>query len=173
VLANTLIDGLSPDGVAFAEGPLFLRYRDGAWVPEGSVETPPRRVNVIAGAIALGAEGAAWFAPTWKPLALKTKAALHCTDGAWIGGDGVVLERTGKTFKAHRVKGSVTAITAWGKSVLLMIDGALVDLKGTRLKAPPELTSISAHDGVLWCVSRGGLFETGDLRRWNRKALPK
>lgn len=173
LIGNAVIEGLSPEGVAFARGPKFFRYVDGAWVDEGPAEKSTRSVRAVAGELAVGADGDAWLGPTWKKIDLKIEARLNCISGPWIGGDDVVLERKGKTFKVHKVKGSVTSIAAWGKSAVLLIDEALVDLKGKPIKAPPQLSSISAHGDTLWCVSKGALFHTSDLRRWERKALPK
>ncbi len=188
LIGNAVVEGLSPEGVAFARGPKFFRYVEGAWVDEGPAEknsglslterirariSSQRSVRAVAGELAVGADGDAWLGPTWKKIDLKTKARLNCISGPWIGGDDVVLERKGKTFKVHKVKGSVTSIAAWGKSAVLLIDEALVDLKGKAIKAPPQLSSISAHGDTLWCVSKGALFHTSDLRRWERKALPK
>ncbi len=188
VIGNAVIEGLSADGVAFARGPTFFRYVEGAWRDEGPAEddaglsmdelirasaTSLRSVRACEGDLAVGAQGDVWLGPTWTKVAVKTKAQLNCVSGRWIGGEDVVLERKGKTFKVHEVRGSVSSITAWGPGALLIIDGALFDLKGEPAKAPPQISSISAQDGTLWCVSRGGLFETNDLRRWVRKTLPK
>lgn len=190
VIANAVLEGLSPDGVAFARGPQFFRYVDGAWVNEGPAEDPKvaklsiteqiahrmksmRGVNSADQGLAVGADGDAWLGPKWKKLALKTKATLRCVSGGWVGGDGVVLERKGKVFKAHKVKGSVTSICAWKKGALLVIDGQLFDLKGTQVKAPPELTSVSAFGDFVCCISRGGLFESTDARQWHRKSFGK
>jgi hypothetical protein len=173
MLGNVVVEGLSPEGVAFARGPRFFRYVDGAWRDEGAKTEDVRSVRAVEGELAVGADGDAWLGPAWKKLALKTKARLNCLSGPWIGGEGVVLERKGKTVKAHAVKGEVTAIAAWGKGVVMVVGGALVDLKGKAVKAPPELSGLSAHGGTLWCVSRGALFGTTDLKRWTKKALPK
>jgi hypothetical protein len=190
MIGNVVVEGLSTDGVAFASGPKFFRFSERAWHLEGPAEDPAlakldiaaqiaasmksiRRVRALDQGFAVGADGDAWLGPKWKKLALKTKARLNCVAGPWVGGDGVVLERKGKTIKAHKVKGEVTSIAAWKKSALLVINGALVDLKGKPVKAPPQLTSISSFGESLWCVSKGGVFETTDLRSWRRQPLPK
>ncbi len=168
------IEGLSPDGVAFGRGPQFFRYVEGSWRAEGPAAGPePRPVRAADGGLAIGADGDAWLAPTWKKVPLKTKAKLNCIAGAWIGGAGVALERKGKLFKLHQIGNEVTAICAWKKGALLVVGGLLFDLSGKPVKAPPNLTSISSWNDELWCVSRGGLYSSTDARAWRRKALPK
>jgi hypothetical protein len=177
LIGNAVIEGVSPEGVAFGRGPVFFRYVEGAWVNE----SPPREdltfkerlassrsVRAVSGELAVGDE--VWLSA--KPVTVKTKARFNCIAGNWVGGDKVVLERKGKTFTQHTVAGNVTSIAEWGKRVLLLINGVIVDLKGTPVKAPPEIESFSAHDGTFWCVSRGALFQSTDLKRFTRKVLP-
>lgn len=192
VIANVVVEGLSPDLVVFARGPRFFRFVDGAWVDESPAEDQAlakldvtarirhtihamRGVSAAGDGLAVGADGDCWIAAKggWKKVPAKTKASLHCVADGWAGGEGVVLERTGKVFNAHRIAGNVTSICSWNKGALVVIDGALFDHHGARLKGPPELSSIASHGGELFCVSRGGLFESRDAREWRRKALPK
>jgi hypothetical protein len=171
-LANVVLDGLSPDGVAFAVGPRFFRYVEGAWKDEGAHDDE-EHVSALDEGLAVGGAGNAWLAPSWKPVKTKTTAELRCVSGGWVGGDGVVLERKARGFKAHEVGGKVSSICPWKKGALMVIDGALFDLKGTPVKAPPQLTSISAYEDAVFCVSKGALFESTDARTWRRKPLTK
>lgn len=192
VLANVVLEGLSTDLVAFGRGPRFFRFVEGAWRDESPAEDKAlskldvtarirhtihamRGVAAVGDGLAVGAEGDCWVAAKggWKKVPPKTKASLRCVAGGWAGGDGVVLEHKGKVFKAHKISGDVTSICRWKKGALVVIDGALFDHRGTRLKGPAEITSIASHGDELFCIARGALFESSDAREWRRKPLPK
>jgi hypothetical protein len=192
VLANVVLEGLSTDLVVFARGPRFFRFVDGAWKDESPAEDKAlakldvtarirhtihamRGVAAVGDGLAVGADGDCWVVAKagWKKVPAKTKASLRCAANGWAGGEGVLLERKGKVFKAHKISGDVTSICGWKKGALVVIDGALFDQKGTRLKAPAEMSSIASHGGELFCIARGGLYESSDAREWRRKALPK
>jgi hypothetical protein len=192
VIGNVVVEGLSTDMVAFARGPRFFRFVDTGWVDESPAVDEGRAkldvtarirqtihamrgVAAVADGLAVGADGDCWIAAkgAWKKVPSKTKASLRCLANGWAGGDHVLLERSGKVFKAHRIAGDATSICGWKKGALAVIDGALFDQRGARLKGPPEISSIASHGGELFCVSRGGLFESSDAREWRRRALPK
>lgn len=192
VISNVVLEGLSTDLVAFGRGPRFFRFVEGSWRDESPAEDKTsaklevterirhsihamRGVAAVGDGLAVGADGDCWAAArgSWKKVASKTKASLRCVAQGWAGGDGVVLERKGQVFHVHRISGEVTSICRWKKGALVVIDGALFDHRGTRLKGPPEITSIASHGDELFCVGRGALFESNDARDWRRKALPK
>ncbi len=166
--------GLSVDGVAFAQGPRFFRFVANAWVDESpEAAASPLSVSAV-GDFAVGDGGEVWVpgAARWSTIATPTLATLGCAAGAWAGGANAVLERRGKRFEVHTVKGTVTSLCPWDDSALLVIDGRLVDLRGRVVKTPGTVSSIAAHGGALWCVANGSVFETTDLKRFRRQVLP-
>jgi hypothetical protein len=172
------VEGLSVEGVVFAKGPRFFRFVNGGWrneSPEGSAPTLADQRSVFAmGDFAVGEGPSLWVFgdQRWSAIANPAAAPLSCAAGAWAGGVGEVLERRGKRFVTHAVRGTVSAICPWHDSALLVIDGRLVDLQGRAFKAPGSVSSIAAHDNVLWCLANGSLFESTDLKRFRRQVLP-
>ena len=175
-LGNGVVEGLSPDLVAFCRGPHFYRLVEGKWRDESPEQGEAQRGVGAVGGYAVGAEGDCWVPDPkgWKRTKLKTTATLTCAQGEWAGGPGVVVQRLAKSFKLHPVKGTVTAVCPWGKSALVLVDGTLRELSGAPVKAPPRITSVSAHGDALAVISNGSLLErTGPRERWERRSLPK
>jgi hypothetical protein len=166
------LDGLSSDGVAYTTGGRFFRFVAGAWVEEAAVG----EAGLVAavGEFAVGGAGAIWAAGKggWSRQKSPTTVALGCAAGAWAGGVGVVVEREGKRFVAHQTKGTVSSLAPWKDHAVLVVDGRVVDLSGKVFKAPGTVSAISSHQGSLWCVANGSLFETSDLTRYRRQVLP-